>query len=71
MFSFFSEVADFFSQIAYLFNWALHFVFSVLGASSEAFTVFSEFSAGLPPVLSWLPPASFVALAFHFIRGHW
>lgn len=71
MFSFFSEVCDFFSQVAYLFNWAFNYVFSFLSASSDTVEVFSDFSGSLPPVISWMIPASIGALVFHFIRGHW
>lgn len=71
MFSFFTEVADFFSQIARLFNWALQFVVSLLSASTDVITVFNNFSAELPVQIAWILPLTFLVYAFHFIRGHW
>lgn len=71
MFSFFSEVCDFFSQFAFLFNWAWDFVVSFLGSVSETYTKYSEFSADLPSELSWILPSSLGVLSFHFIRHHW
>lgn len=71
MFSFFSEVCDFFSQAVYLFNWAWDFVVSFLASASEAYTKYSEFSADLPSEVSWILPSSLTVLSFHFIRHHW
>lgn len=71
MFSFFSEICDFFSQGAVLFNWALDFVLSFLGAASDAFNNYSDFSDALPVQISWILPSSLGALVFHFIRHHW
>lgn len=71
MFSFFTEVSDFCSQIARLFNWALHFVVSLLSASTDVVAVFNDFSAELPVQVSWILPLTFMVYGFHFIRGHW
>lgn len=69
MFSFFSEVCDFFSQTAYYVNWVHDFVMSFLSSSSDAFLVASEFSAKLPAQISWIVPSMLGAMIFHFIRG--
>lgn len=69
MFSFFSEVCDFFSQIAYGLNWIDDFVMSFLDSSSDALSVVSAFSVQLPPQISWIIPSMLGAMIFHFIRG--
>lgn len=69
MFSFFSEVCDFFSQASYHVNWVRDFVMSFLSSSSDALTVVSDFSSNLPPQISWMIPSTFGAMIFHFIRG--
>lgn len=69
--SFFSELSDFFSQVAFLFNWALDFVFSLLASSTDVINVFSDYSSSFPSELSWILPLTFSVMAFHFIRGHW
>lgn len=69
MFSFFSEVCDFFSQTAYVFNWIHDFIMSFLASSSDTFSVVSEFSLQLPSQISWIIPSTVGAMIFHFIRG--
>lgn len=69
MFSFFSEVCDFFSQIAYNLNWVHDFVMSFLTTSSDVLVVVSDFSSQLPPQISWILPATAGGMVFHFIRG--
>lgn len=69
MFSFFSEVCDFYSQAAYILNWVHDFVMSFLASSSDVLYVASDFSSQLPPQISWMIPSTVGAMIFHFIRG--
>lgn len=69
MFSFFSEVIEFLSQVVFNSNYVSDFLGNIISSGSESIVFIGKFSSSFPSTFAWILPAALVVLIFDFVRG--